>query len=643
MISGLHNNKAITYVKKGNKETAVNEYLAAIEVVSKSNDNLLKEETVLIANFSNLLQANQQFEEALTYVEKALQVNAKWELELNKKSLSQKDIDAEKHSPIYEYILYLHANILNHLGRFEEAKKPLHDVIAYNNKPTPTNNRVKALLGSLYAKSGKPEMARKMINQAISENANFNAGISTKVNAYLALARLELEEDNPTSSLKNIDHIFNLYEHSNQEIKDSEIFETIAIALEKSGRYKESLLHLKQYQTIKEKDKAEAAQVKHGTFQSELSNIEKKYKINELEIKQKLQESKIYILIVAFLLSIISIFLIYMMYKKKEDHNTELLMINQEVREANANVMAASKIKENFLSRMSHEMRTPMNAVIGIANILLDEDPTDKQSEHLTSLKFSGEVLLNIIDEVLDFSKISTNKLKIKIEPTNVKEFLTRTINSFQQSNKNENIKIFQDQQMQNLEHLIYLDKTRFSQILTNLLGNAIKFTNYGTIALRSRIKENKSDMVKITFQIEDTGIGIPKDKLESIFESFSQVNNEINREHEGAGLGLSITKNLNELKGGKLEVTSTEGKGTTFTLEFRKEGKIEKVEEIKATKDKIFQSGIEGRKILLVEDNKLNQLVAKKVLKKFQVDVSLAENGQEAVDMVQQDNYDLS
>ena len=150
--------------------------------------------------------------------------------------------------------------------------------------------------------------------------------------------------------------------------------------------------------------------------------------------------------------------------------------------------------------------------------------------------------------------------------------------------------------------------------------------------------------MVKIIFQIEDTGIGIPKDKLESIFESFSQVNNEINREHEGTGLGLSITKKLVELKGGKLEVTSTEGKGSTFTftLEFGKEDKIEKIEANSPTKDKIFQTGIEGKKILLVEDNKLNQLVAKKILSKFKVEISLAENGQEAVDMVQKERYDL-
>ena len=637
---GLHNNRAIAFLLKGHVEEAVQEYLAGIETISKSKDKLYKLETLLIANFANLLHNNQQYQDALIYITKAKEVNEKYEQDLiNKLKLKEGE-----HSEYYEYILVTQADILYELGKEEEAEQPLIDILAYKNQPTPDNNYAKALLGTLYAKKGKKELGRKLINEAIKETEFLKVGIDHKVNAYLALAKLELEEDNPTSALKNMDYIFGLHEKADREIEYPELFSTMATALERSGRYKESLINLKQYQALEEKQKQEAAQIKHETFKSQISIIEKKYEINELEIKQKLQESKIYVLVVAFLLSILSVFFIYMMYKKKEDHNNALLLINQEVREANKNVLAAAKAKENFLSTMSHEMCTPMNAVIGITNILLDENPTNKQSEHLKNLKFSGEVLLNIINEVLDFSKISTNKIELIKEPVYLQEFLDRTINSFRQSNSNREIKIYQDQQLYQLEHLVSIDKIRFSQILTNLIGNAIQFTNKGSIVLRSRIQENTPDMVKITFQIEDTGIGIPKEKLESIFESFSQVNNEINRTHEGAGLGLTITKNLIELKGGKLEVTSTEGKGSTFTftLELGKEEKIEKVEQTKHTSDKIFQSGIEGKKILLVEDNKLNQLVAKKVLKKFKVQVALAENGQEAVDMVQQDSYDL-
>lgn len=632
MEISLHNNKAIAFVLKGRKEFAVNEYLAAIETIGNSKEKLYRLETILIANFARLLFKNAQYEEALEYNKKALEVNLKYEADLG------------KHSEIYEFLLLNEAQILNELDRLAEAEKSLIEILSYSNIPNKENNLAKSLLGILYSNKGQRELARKMIIEAIEETAFFNVGINPQVNAYLALAKLELAEENPTSSIKNLDHIFELHEEAKEEIQDEEIFKTMAKALERSGRYKESLLNLKKYQTIVDREKAEAAQLKHGTFKSQISIIEKKYQINELEIKQKLQESKIYVLVVAFLLSILSVFFVYLMYKKKEDHNNALLLINQEVMEANKSVMAASRTKENFLSTMSHEMCTPMNAVIGITNILLDENPTQRQSDHLKNLKFSGEVLLNIINEVLDYSKISTNKLELKRTPINLQTYLDLTINSYRHSNQNLNVKIFQDQQLQNLHHLIFVDEMRLSQILTNLIGNAIKFTNSGSIILRSRIQENTSDMIKISFQIEDTGIGIPKEKLESIFESFSQVNNEINREHEGAGLGLTITKSLVELKGGKLEVTSTEGKGSTFsfTLEFKKADEIEKVEKAESEKDKIFKSGIEGKKILLVEDNKLNQLVAKKVLNKFKVEVSLAENGLEAVEMVQKDKYDL-
>lgn len=632
MKINLHNNKAIIFVRDGDKEAAVNEYLAGIETISRSNDKLYRHETLLIANFANLLYKNSQFEEALVYLEKAIEANKKYEKELG------------QHSEYYEYILINHARTLKELNRLDEAEKSINDILAYKNTPTVENNFAKALLGTLYSKNDQSELARKMIDEAIKETALFNIGIEPEVSAYLALAKLELDENNLSSSIQSIDHIFDLYKNAGEEVKVSEIYSVMSKALEKSGRYEESLHNLKQYQSIVEKEKAEAAKLKHGTFKSRISMIEKKYQINELEIQQKLQESKIYVLVVAFLLSIILIFFIFLMYKRKKSHNKALLLINQEVREANANVIAASKTKENFLSRMSHEMCTPMNAVIGITNILLDENPTKKQSEHLSNLKFSGEILLNIINEVLDFSKITSDKLKIDRKPIHIQKLLDKTISSFQQANTNKNVEIFQDQNLKDLTHLVSLDQTRLIQILSNLIGNAIKFTDKGSIILRSGILQNTSDMVKIIFQIEDTGIGIPKDKLESIFESFSQVNNEINREHEGTGLGLSITKKLVELKGGKLEVTSTEGKGSTFTftLEFGKEDKIEKIEANSPTKDKIFQTGIEGKKILLVEDNKLNQLVAKKILSKFKVEISLAENGQEAVDMVQKERYDL-
>jgi len=644
MEIALCNNRAIAYQQKHMVDQAIQAYLDGLEIITNSKEKLYRLETVVIANIAGLLNDKSQYIEALNYIERAMISEREYEANLIKKAKRNDESTEGIRTDFYEYILYLHAHILNELGRLEEAEKSLQAILAYQNAPNAENNFAKSLLGTLYNKNGNGELGRSMIMEAISESKTFNAGVDAEAYAHLALAQLELEEGNPTSSINNLDYIFELYENAQEELEESEVYETMAKALELSGRYKESLLYLKQHQTLVDKEKKEEAEMKHGAFKTQLNNIEKKYQISELEIKEKLQESKISVLIVAFLLSIISIFFVYMMYKKKEEHNKALLAINQEVLLANQNVLAASKAKENFLSTMSHEMRTPMNAVIGITNIMLDENPTEEQAENLKNLKFSSEVLLGIINEVLDFSRISTNKVEIKLKPMNLQAYLDQTINSFIHAQENSAVRIYQDQKLQTLNKMILLDEFRFSQILTNLIGNATKFTNQGHIVLKTNIIENSQDMVKIKFEIEDTGIGIPKDKLEAIFDSFAQVNNEINRTHEGTGLGLTITKKLIELKGGKIEVISTEGEGTTFsfTLEFDKADAISHTAIPHKAENKIFQSGIEGKKILLVEDNKLNQLVAKKVLKKFKVETSLAENGQEALDMVQNERFDL-
>jgi len=643
MQISLHNSKAVVYAEKGRGDLAIKEYLAGLEKIGNSKENLFKEETLLMSNIAIDLQSKSQFDEALFYIEKAIKSNEKYEEQLRVRNKDKK-ITTTLHSEYYEYILYFHAQILENLDRFEESEKSLLKIQSYQNKPSPENIFAKVLLSTLQTKKGEKEIARKLISEAIKESIDLKVGIDTEVYAYLALAQLELGEGNLTSTISNLDYIFSLYESAGREVKEPEIFETMASALEQSGRYKESLIYVRQFQKLKDKVKTEEAKFKKGVFKNQIDIIEKKYQISELEIKQKLQESKISILIVAFLLSVISIFFIYMMYKKKEEHNKVLVEVNKQVLLANQKVMTASKAKENFLSTMSHEMRTPMNAVIGITNIMLDENPTEKQAKNLKNLKFSGEILLKLINEVLDFSKISSNKLEIIKKPVYLQAHLDKTINFFQHADKNSKVRIYHDQNLKGLSSMVMLDEFRLSQILTNLIGNAIKFTTEGHIVLKTSIIENNQKMVKIRFEVEDSGIGIPKDKLEAIFDSFAQVNNEINRTHEGTGLGLTITKRLIELKGGKIEVESTEGEGTTFsfTLEFDKAEAITQTPIPRKAENKIFQSGIEGKRILLVEDNKLNQLVAKKVLKKFKVETSLAENGQEALEMVQKEKFDL-
>lgn len=627
----LHNNKAIVYDLTGMKNLAINEYLKGLEVLKGKGDKFISNKMLIYANISGMLIEAKRYDEAYEYILEAEVLDLETEKLNNRKS------------DLFEYISTLKGEILFFMEKYDEAEKSLKKVIEYNNKLNIANNYSKALLGKVYAYNNKKELARNTIVEALDDSKKLNIGIDNTVFATLTLAEFELKQDNPTSSLEHMDNIFALYAKENRKPDDPEIYENMAKALERSGRFEESLQFTKEHQKLKEKENEQATNFKFGELESQIKSIEKEYEISEFENSQKLQESRMSILIVAFLLSVLLMVFIFQMYKKKEEHNQALMLINKEANIAKDNAIAAAKVKENFLSTMSHEMRTPLNAVIGITNILLDENPHPKQVDHLNNLKFSGEGLLNIINEVLDFSKIEAKKLEIKKSPFHIQQFMDKVTNSIRHGNKNISVKIFQDQQLGELKRLVIGDNKRIGQILTNLLGNAIKFTSQGHIVIRSRIVKDTQEIVTIKFQVEDSGIGIPNDKLDCIFESFSQVNNEINRIHQGTGLGLAITKRLVELQGGSVQVESTENRGSTFSfiLEFEKGGFIP-TQKAAVPSSKIFQEGLEGKKILLVEDNKLNQLVALKVLKKFKVEASLAENGQQAVEMVQTGEYDL-
>jgi len=625
------NNKAITYESNNENRLAIKEYTNGLDILSKQKVRKHDLETLFYSNIAYMMESVKRYDKALEYIQKAEEAD---EIEFAKNG---------KTSDYFEYIPYVKAKILFGLGRLNEAEKTLESMLAIDNQVNLNNNYGKILLGEIYINNKKSELGSSLLMEGLEEAKKLDVDIYNQIEASLNLAKLDLSQDNLTSALTHTDYILSLLKKHNQEIDDSEIPKVIASILERRGRYKESLEHNKSYQKLKEKELATQNDLIFDDFQKKFSETEKQYEINELEIKQKLQESKMSMLIVGFLLSLLLLFFIYFLYARKEEHNKSLLLKNKEVTTAKDKALRAAKAKENFLSTMSHELRTPMNAIIGITNILLDENKCDNQKIHLNNLKFSSKGLLNVINEVLDFSKIEAAKLQIIKKEFNLQENLDCLINSLRYGSANNNLKVIQDQQLAGLKHMVFGDNKRVNQILTNLLGNAIKFTSEGCIVLRTKIKENTDNRVHIVFEVEDPGIGIPSDKLESIFESFSQVNNEINRIHQGTGLGLGISKRLVELQGGKLSVSSTVGKGSTFSfnIEFEKRGLMLDIPASQRSAT-IYKAGLEGKKVLLVEDNKLNQLVALKVLKKFKIETALAENGQEAVEMVSKNNYDL-
>ncbi len=319
---------------------------------------------------------------------------------------------------------------------------------------------------------------------------------------------------------------------------------------------------------------------------------------------------------------------------------TERKKAEIELLQAKEQAESANVAQEQFLSTISHELRTPMNAVIGITNLLLDENPRDDQRENLEILKFSSGNLLAIINDLLDLSKIEAGKLDMIQKDFDLEKCLKVIVNahSIKASQKGIDLKLNINKKV---PKVLVGDAHRLNQILNNLVGNSVKFTDTGKVEIKVDALGNSNSDVTIGFAIRDTGIGIPSDKLHSIFEPFSQASAITNRIYGGTGLGLAITKRLIRLQGGDIRVSSEVGKGTAFMFEiiFRKSAKSSLPQE---TSEMKAHAGLSGVKVLLVEDNKVNQKVAIKFLTKWDAQVDTAENGSEALQKAKNKYYDI-
>lgn len=301
----------------------------------------------------------------------------------------------------------------------------------------------------------------------------------------------------------------------------------------------------------------------------------------------------------------------------------------------------ATRAKSEFLSTMSHEIRTPMNAVIGFTNLLL-ADPREDQVESLNVLKFSAHNLLALINDLLDFSKIEAGKVVFEQIDFDLYALLTNLTASQQQQAQDKGLQI-------NLSigstipRWMNGDPVRLGQIISNLVSNAIKFTLQGEVNILVHLQSSNQEYSIIHFEINDTGIGIAQDKQELIFESFSQASSETTRKYGGTGLGLAITKLLLELQGSRIQLKSQPDVGSSFFFTLKLlQSKNQLRDSLRSSSSALSQDLLKGVEILLVEDNPINVMVAKKFLERWQVNCEVAENGRVAVDKVQTKDYNL-
>ncbi|TSJ38624.1 response regulator [Mucilaginibacter corticis] len=305
----------------------------------------------------------------------------------------------------------------------------------------------------------------------------------------------------------------------------------------------------------------------------------------------------------------------------------------------------SSEAKSEFLSTMSHEIRTPLNAVIGMSNLLISGNPRPDQKENLEVLKFSAGNLLSIINDVLDFNKIESGKLVFEHIKFNLPELMQNICGGQVMSAKVKGILFKLDVDSTLSKKVLVGDPTRISQIVFNLVNNAIKFTADGTVTVKATCVEDRSDKVIVNFCVKDTGIGIEQSRLDVIFEPFIQESLSTTRRYGGTGLGLAIVNRLLELQGIKIKVSSVPGTGSEFSFNMEFPVSAEVVETPVASRlldiDE-FTESLSSIRMLIAEDNPVNVLLMQKLLSKWDLVPAIAENGECAVELVRENDFDI-
>ncbi|NER18379.1 ATP-binding protein [Spongiivirga citrea] len=413
--------------------------------------------------------------------------------------------------------------------------------------------------------------------------------------------------------------------------------------LEKHYSLKDSILTI---------EKAQAVNRAANRSALDLADTQLKQKDEELEKSKETTDRQNMTIILSSALLIIISLLTISLYRNnviKIKTNKLLLKKNSELVLAKDEAEAALKAKANFLSTVSHELRTPLYAVTGLTRLLMEEDPKEHQKEYLKSLKFSGDYLLALINDILQLNKMEAQKLTVYQEDISLREVVKEVSDSMAQtSTQNRNkITINIDDAV---PEFVVGDKIKLSQVLINLVGNALKFTKDGEVQVNLKYLEEGKRSHTIYFEVRDDGIGISEEKQKTIFESFSQGSKQINRKYGGTGLGLSIVKSLLELVNSNINLESELGKGSafSFSIKFKKSKK----QTVTATPKIEFKPSInpasidnesyQGMHILLVEDNKINQVITKKMITKKGMTCDIANNGFEAIDLIKANHYEL-
>ena len=498
--------------------------------------------------------------------------------------------------------------------------------------------------GILYRTNGKVDQAVIIFTSLIAKTEKEDA-YNIRAEALYELGSIELDKKRSNLAINYLDRASDLNKKNFNQDLQSKIYLDLSIAHENIAENAQAFYYLKQHLDLRNNialiNNKRLGQAEYNKFKEgeKLKTIEQMHLENEQQKKSNRFSKVISILAIA-LISILSL-LSLSLYKNNiiRNHSNQLLKEkNNELHIAKDKAEKASKARTEFLSTVSHELRTPLNAINGLTHLLITENPKKSQLKYLSSLKFSGTYLLTFINEILEINRIDSGTVVAEKIAFNLRQLLGNIHNSMSELavENNNNFIVEIDPEIQ--ENLLG-DPTKLSQIFINLINNALKFTSNGKVSVIAKSETAEEGKVSINFKIIDTGIGIPKEKQSAIFDSFAQGSIEINRKYGGTGLGLNIVKKLIKIMGGRIFLESEVDRGSTFSFSLN----FDQGCEVAAYSEDVYDDNVFiNKSVLLIEDNKINQMITQKMLKNKQILCDTIDNGEEAIAVMKQKTYDL-